>query len=268
MKLTGNLWKKLTIAWGSGSAPARPRRPRRVDLSWDCLEERKVLSHVGLHHHVHAHHAASSLTSSVAGTSTTASTANSAESSTAASTIASTAASTTSSTTGSTTSSGTSTSALSSALQTLHNDVQAIELASGTTVGQLAAIATSFAALKSDGLTPTSASALTTFENELVTNTAGATTSPTTTLNDFELLYTSTPSTLTATQTADLTTAYNALTSAVNSSNITAANISTINTDYAAVLAAQGSTSTATYPYFTLVTGHGGPGEGMEGGCH
>ena len=35
-----------------------------------------------------------------------------------------------------------------------------------------------------------------------------------------------------------------------------------------AVLAAQGSTSTATYPYFTLVTGHGGPDEGMEGGCH
>ena len=51
----------------------------------------------------------------------------------------------------------TSNTALTTALQTLHNDVQAIEAGSGTTVGQLAAIATSFATLKTDGLTPTSA---------------------------------------------------------------------------------------------------------------
>jgi hypothetical protein len=60
----------------------------------------------------------------------------------------------------------------------------------------------------------------------------------------------------------------------VSSSNITAADITLINTDWAAVLAAEGSTSTASYPYFNLVTGQGdgfgghGFGEGgMSGGC-
>jgi hypothetical protein len=246
MRLTGSLWMKLATAWASSSAPAKRRRLRRVELSWDCLEERKVLSHVGLHH---AHHAATAVTGLVAH----------------ASSASSTTGSNASSTTGSTTPTSTSSSTLSSALETLHNDVQAIELASGTTVGELTAIATTFATLKTDGLTPSSASALTAFENNLVTNTAGATTTPTTTLSDFELLYTTTPASLTSTQTADLTAAYNALTAAVNSSNITAANITTINSDYAAVLAAEGSSSTATYPYFTLVTGRG---PGMGGGCH
>ena len=87
-------------------------------------------------------------------------------------------------------------------------------------------------------------------------------------LSQFEALYTSSPTTQ---ETTDLTTAYDALAAAVTSSNITSADITTIDTDWAAVLAAEGSTSTATYPYFTLVTGQpgGGPG-GMGpggGGC-
>jgi hypothetical protein len=128
----------------------------------------------------------------------------------------------------------------------------------------LTAIETTFATLKADGLTPTSASALTAFENSLVTTFASGTavTGNATLLSQFEALYTSTPTTQ---QTTDLTAAYNALAAAVTSSNITAANITTINTDYAAVLAAEGSSSTETYPYFTLVTGHSG---GVGGGCH
>ena len=56
----------------------------------------------------------------------------------------------------------------------------------------------------------------------------------------------------------------------MTSSNITSSDLTTIDTDYAAVLAAEGSTSTATFPYFTLVTGRRatGGGGGMEGGCH
>ena len=69
-------------------------------------------------------------------------------------------------------------------------------------------------------------------------------------------IYTSSPTTQ---QTTDLTTAYNALAAAVTSSSITSADITAINTDWAAVLAALPSTRTApaTFPYFTLVTGQG-----------
>jgi hypothetical protein len=144
--------------------------------------------------------------------------------------------------------------------------VQTIELASSTTVGELAAIHSAFQTLESDGLAPSSDSALSSFEDSLVTAFASGTTltGNSTLLSQFEALYTSSP---TAQQTTDLTTAYNALAAAVTSSNITSSNIATINTDWAAVLAAQGSTSTATYPYFSLVTGgHGGPG-GAGGGC-
>ena len=80
-------------------------------------------------------------------------------------------------------------------------------------------------------------------------------------------MYTTTP-TLTTQQTTDLTAAYNALAAAVTSSNITSANITTIDTDFAAVLAAESSTSTATYPYFNLVTGgqiRRGRGRGIGG---
>jgi hypothetical protein len=54
----------------------------------------------------------------------------------------------------------------------------------------------------------------------------------------------------------------------VTSSNITSADITAINTDWAAVLAAEGSSSTSTYPYFNLVTGQVGlRGEHGGGGC-
>lgn len=82
-------------------------------------------------------------------------------------------------------------------------------------------------------------------------------------LAEFEALYTSSPTTQ---ETTDLTTAYNVLAAAVTSSDITAADVTTINTDWAAVLAAEGSTSTATYPYFQLVTGQAGRGPGMGPG--
>ena len=100
------------------------------------------------------------------------------------------------------------------------------------------------------------------FENSLVTAFAAGTTltGNATLLSQFEALYTSSPTTQ---QTTDLTAAYNALAAAVTSANITSAQLTTINTDWAAVLAAEGSTSTATYPYFNLVTGqvgHGGRG--------
>ena len=89
----------------------------------------------------------------------------------------------------------------------------------------------------------------------------------TTLLREFEALYTSSPTTQ---ETTDRTTACNALAAAVTSSNITSADITPINTDWAAVLAAEGSTSTATFPYLTMVTGPAlhGPGDGgMGGGC-
>ena len=69
-------------------------------------------------------------------------------------------------------------------------------------------------------------------------------------LSQFEALYPNSTN-----YTSDLTAAYNALATAVTASNITSANITTINTDWSAVLAASKSTSTATFPYFTLVTG-------------
>jgi hypothetical protein len=131
-------------------------------------------------------------------------------------------------------------------------------------VGQLTAIAAAFETLKTDGLSPSSQSALRSFENSLVTDYASGTAliGNATLLSQFEAIYTSSPTTQ---ETSDLTTAYNALAAAVTSSNITSADISTINTDWAAVLAAEGSTSTATFPYFQLVTGQQGPGYGDSG---
>ena len=147
-------------------------------------------------------------------------------------------------------------STLTAALQTLKSEIQTIELASGTTVGELTAINVAFRTLFSDGLTPSSRSALSSFENGLVTAYASGTTlaGDAMLLSQFEAIYTSSPTTQ---QTTDLTTAYNALAAAVTSSNITSANITAIKTDWAAVLAASNSTSTATFPYFTLGTGQG-----------
>ena len=148
-------------------------------------------------------------------------------------------------------------SALQTALKTLKSIVQTIELASGTTVGELTTIKVAFHTLATDGLAPTSRSALSSFENSLVTTNAtapGSLTGNATLLKQFVALY---ASSATAQQMTDLTAAYNALAAAVTSSNITAADITTINTDWAAVLAASNSTSTATFPYFSLVTGQG-----------
>src|SRR5262249_19413799 len=81
--------------------------------------------------------------------------------------------------------------ALTTALQTLHKDVQTIELASSTTVGELTAIKAAFQTLKTDGLTPTSRSALQSFEDSLVTTLAKGTTltGNTTLLGQFGALY-------------------------------------------------------------------------------
>jgi hypothetical protein len=144
--------------------------------------------------------------------------------------------------------------------------VLTIEQGSGTTIGELAAIRAAFNTLSSDGLTPSSESALESFENSLVTAYASGTTltGNSTLLSQFEALYTSSP---TAQQTTDLTAAYNALAAAVTSSNITSADITTINNDWSAVLAAEGSSSTDTDPYFSVVTGRGlQSGSGLGGG--
>jgi hypothetical protein len=119
----------------------------------------------------------------------------------------------------------------------------------------LTAIRAAFDTLANDGLTPSSESALRSFENSLVTAFATGTTltGNSTLLSQFEAIYTSSP---TAQQTTDLTAAYNALAAAVTSSNITSSEISAINADWAAVLGAAGTTSTDTFPYFDLVTGH------------
>jgi hypothetical protein len=224
----------------TASTSPTPRRPRRMEFSWDSLEERKVLSHGGGgFHHLHNAVQAASTTSTVSAASTTSTSSTSSTSST-----------------------------LSTARQTLQTEIQTITGGSDTTIGELTAIHVAFQALKTDGLTASSQSALSSFENSLVTSFASGTTltGNATLLAQFEALYTSTPTTQ---ETTDLTTAYNALAAAVTSSNITSADITAINTDFAAVLAAESSTSTATFPYFTLVTGaqgFGGPGGGGPAG--
>ena len=148
--------------------------------------------------------------------------------------------------------------ALQTALKNLRTEVQTIEAASGTTVGQLTAIRTAFRTLAvTDKLTPTSNSAFQSFENSLVTTNAatpGSLTGNTTLQSQFAALFTSSP---TSQQTSDLDAAYSALVAAVTSANISSADITAINTDWSAVLTAANSTSTATFPYFTLVTGQG-----------
>jgi len=229
----------------------KSRGPRRVDLSCDPLEERVTPSHLGTVLHlaasVHvqqqgAHHS-SGTTSTLSTPGHRGSLGNTTPPGTAASSH------------GLGGRSHSTNSALTTALQTLKKDVQTIELASGTTVGQLTAINVAFHTLASDGLAPSSRSALSSFENSLVTTNAttpGSLTGNATLLKQFVALYTSSPTTQ---QTTDLTAAYNALAAAVTSSNISSTDITTINTDWAAVLAALNSTSTATFPYFSLVTG-------------
>jgi hypothetical protein len=251
-----NYLRQLVYAFLGDSPSPKRRRTRQITPTLDGLEDRVVLSHIAGFHHHHAHHEASAETGT-ASTTSTASTSNA------------------TATTLTSTSSSTSSSTLQTARQTLQNDIQTIELASNTTIGQLTAIHAAFETLNSDGLSPTSSSALSSFENSLVESYANGTTltGNATLLAQFEALYTSSPTTQ---ETTDLTTAYNALATAISASNITSSDLSTIDTDWAAVLAAESSTSTATFPYFTLVTGQrggfGGPGGfggggGMQGGC-
>jgi hypothetical protein len=258
-------YKKLQALGLGRDRAGKRRRTRQITLACDSLEDRVTPAHGGFAHHAVSHlqtaahhaHAATSVSSTSAS--------NAVVTKTDTTTVASQ--STTdsdSSTTDSSSSSNSSSSALSTAEKTLRSDIQKIELASGTTVGQLTAIAAAFETLKTDGLTPSSESALRSFENSLVTDYAAGTTltGDATLLSQFEALYTSSPTTQEST---DLTTAYDALAAAVTSSNITSADITTINTDWAAVLAAEGSTSTASFPYFQLVTGQPGPGFGGMG---
>jgi hypothetical protein len=234
------------------------RGPRRVELSCDPLEERVTPSHlVGTVQHLAATVHAQQVAQHSTGTTSTLPTLGTRGS------LGNTAPP---GTTGSTHGIGRShstNSTLTAALKALKTTVQTIERASGTTVGQLTAIKVAFQTLDSDGLTPSSRSALSSFENSLVTTNAttpgsiiSTGTNYATLLAQFVKLYTSSPTTQ---QTTDLTTSYNALAAAVTSSNITPANITAINTDWAAVLAALPSTSTATatFPYFSLVTGQG-----------
>jgi hypothetical protein len=256
MVLSKNVFRRFISPFIGDSPSRKRRRMRQLTPMVDGLEDRVVLSHLGGLHHIHVHNAASVQTAgTTASTTSTASTASSAL-------TASTASSTTGSTTGTT--SSTSSTALSTARQTLRNDIQTIELASDTTIGELTAIRAAFQTLASDGLQASSSSALSSFENSLVKAFASGPTltGNATLLAQFEALYTGSP---TAQQTTDLTTAYNALAAAVTSSNITSADLTTIDTDYAAVLAAEGSTSTATFPYFSLVTGSA---SGAGNGCH
>jgi hypothetical protein len=271
MQLRKSILRDLIFGKSQKSPVVKVRRARRVGLSCESLEGRVVPAHLGIAHHAVAHlhtaveHAKAEARHEKTAETTAASTTTTASSAVTTSLVSSSDTSTTSSTS-STGSSSSST--LATALQTLRNDVLTIEQSSGTTIGELAAITASFQTLETDGLSPSTQSALKAFENTLVTDYASGTTliDNATLLSEFEALYTSTPTTQ---ETTDLTTAYNALAAAATSSNITAADIALIDTDWAAVLAAEGSTSTATYPYFNLVTGQGdgfGGGGGMGGG--
>ncbi len=265
-----NVLKALLFARSKARA-RRTRRSNQVVPGCDHLEGRVAPAHLGLAHHavahLHAHHHAEHASSHASGDSVSNATASTA----AASTSAAATSSSTSESTSSPDDSSSSSSSLSTALKTLRDDVQTIELASSTTIGQLAAIQVAFQTLSSDGLSPTSASALKSFENSLVTANASGTDLATdaTLLAQFQALYTSSPTTQ---ETADLTAAYNALAAAVKSANVTSADLTTIDTDWAAVLAAKGSRSTTAYPYFSLVTGRAdlglaGPGDDGAGGC-
>jgi hypothetical protein len=255
-------YRKLqALILGLGRAHSgKTRRPRQVALACESLEDRVTPAHMGIAQNALAHLQAAAHHAHATGTLSTTSTAGSTGTTTAASQ------STTVSSSSSAASSSSSSSALSTAEKTLKGDIQTIELASGTTVGQLTAIAVALETLKTDGLSPSSESALKSFENTLVTDYASGTTltGNATLLSQFEAIYTSSPTTQ---ETTDLTTAYNALAAAVTSSNITSADITTINTDWAAVLAAEGSTSTATFPYFQLVTGQQGFHGMGQGSC-
>lgn len=239
----------------------KPRGPRRVELSCDPLEDRVTPSHFGGAQHlaaaVQVHQQVAFHSSGPTSTLPITTPASTVTAPLPGSVLGNTTTPSTVTWTHGAGGSHSTNSALQTALQTLKKDVQTIELASGTTVGELTAIRVAFQTLAGDGLAPTRYSALQSFENSLVTTNAsspGSLTKNPTLTAQFEALYTKSPTTQ---QTTDLTTAYNALAAAVTSAGVTSGNITTINTDWSAVLAAAKSTSTATFPYFSLVAGQG-----------
>ena len=117
MSHSSSIVRQLLSAVLGGSPSPKRRRLRQLTPTVDGLEDRVVLSHIGGFHHHHAHHVASVQT---AQTSTA----------TASDTLETTAGTT----------SMTTSSVLSTARQTLLDDIQTIELASGTTISQLTAI--------------------------------------------------------------------------------------------------------------------------------
>jgi len=256
-------WIAVTDVYARHRTVRAPKRrgARRVELSCQSLEERVTPSHAGATHHLAAaakvhrevgHHSGKATNpvpttppiSTVSAPLPGSGVGNTPPSSTSAGWH------------GRNSGGNSKNSALQTALQNLSKEVQTIELASGTTVGELTAIQAAFQTLGSDKLFPNSYSGLQSFENSLVTQSAAGTlaTNQATLLSQFIALYTSTP---TSSQTTDLTTAYNALAAAVTSSKINSTDISTLSTDWSAVLAAINSKSTATFPYFTLVTSQG-----------
>ena len=162
-------------------------------------------------------------------------------------------------------SSSSSSSTLATALATLKSDIQTIELASDTTVGQLAAIATAFETLKTDGLTPTSQSALESFENSLVTDFRLG--------DDLDRQRDAAESIRGAlhelADDAGNDRPHDGVQCARGGGDFLEYHVGghhAINTDWSAVLAAEGSTSTATFPYFQLVTGQAGRDQGRGHG--
>ncbi len=155
--------------------------------------------------------------------------------------------------------------AVSTAATTLNGDVQTFVSSSKTTVGDLNTLASDMQAVFAAGYRPTSESALTTFQNSLVTSyTSGTAIATDTTLQtQFNNLFTNASTTASTTV---LSNAYAALSKAITDSGITASTIMTISKDWSALLTAAGNTSTMTYPYFNLITGQAGGPEGGFGG--
>ncbi len=184
MKLHSIILRVLGRRPGEARIPAR-RRVRRVMLACDPLEGRVTPAHASITHHVaalvHSHHSHKATETSTATTTGT---------TTSSSTTATTDSTPSGNDSGSSGSSSSNT-ALTTALQTLQNDVLAIEQNSGTTVAEIAAIRTAFDTLSSDGLTPSSQSALQSFENSLVTAYASGATlaGDSSLLSQFEALY-------------------------------------------------------------------------------
>ncbi len=265
----------------AGGHAGRRRHNRKVVLLCDSLEGRVTPAHFSFRHHlatvVAAHHHGAHPDHHGATTSTTTSTTSTGSTSgnTGLSSFTTTSSPTTAPTTHRPPSpsgesdgwggqhTGPST-AVTTALQTLNGDVQTVTQSSGATVGEMATLQADLNALYAAGVRPTSFSALQSFENSLVTTLA---TNPTTNLSTDTTLSTQFASLFTGTGTGGttpptvVTNVYNDLANIVTSAGITSAQITTISNDWSALLAAEGSTSTATYPYFTLATGQGGLGE-------